>query len=56
MSLLLAPVVGDVVSTVITSGTAILSALANMLTDSINTWIIPALDLVKQIWLDLATA
>jgi len=56
LSLLLAPVVGDVVSTVITSGTAILSALANMLTDSINTWIIPALDLVKQIWLDLATA
>lgn len=56
LSLLLAPVVGDVVSTVITTGTAILSALANMLTDSINTWIIPALDLVKQIWLDLCTS
>ena len=55
-SLILAPMAGDIVSSIIEVGGAALSALAQMLTSSINAWIIPALDLLKTIWLDLATA
>lgn len=56
ISLILAPIAGDVVSSLISVFASAVSSLANILTDAINSWIIPALDLLKDVWLDLATA
>ena len=56
ISLILAPIAGDVISTAISILASVISSFADIATDAINAWVIPALDLLKTVWLDVATA
>lgn len=55
-SLILAPVVGDVVSSLIRMGAAAFETFSTIAVDAIQNIIIPALDLLLTAWTDISTA
>lgn len=55
-SLILAPVVGDVVSSLIRMGTAAFETFSTIAVDAIQNIIIPVLDLLLTAWTDISTA
>lgn len=55
-SLILAPVVGDVVSSLIRMGAAAFETFSTIAVDAIQNIIIPVLDLFLSVWTDISTA